>query len=170
MAWRYPLWASEEVRLFNTAVLACSRSGSVEWIWCCRVFFWHGLLLYDRWPPCHRSMIGVVPRHPDALARGGFPAGVQSTATRVSGHGVPRCAWLRVRCRVDFWPLAFPLRGLCVEVGFPAALPGRVAECCMLRLLGRKPYIVSSAELREYREPISKHPLNWANPRLSCGF
>src|ERR1700680_3467855 len=39
-----------------------------------------------------------------------------------------------------FFFFFFPFGVLCVEVGFPAALPGRVADCCMLRLRGRKPY------------------------------
>jgi hypothetical protein len=55
--------------------------------------------------------------------------------------------------------------GVCVEVGLPAALPGRVADCCMLRLPGGKPYTASSAELHEYREPISKHPVNVGRTR-----
>jgi hypothetical protein len=32
--------------------------------------------------------------------------------------------------------------GVCVEVGFPTALPGRVADCCMLRLPVLQPYNV----------------------------
>jgi hypothetical protein len=56
---------------------------------------------------------------------------------------------------------------VCVEVGFPTALPGRVADCCMLRLPVRKPYNVSFTELREYREPIGKHPVNAGQ---TCGY
>jgi hypothetical protein len=55
--------------------------------------------------------------------------------------------------------------GVCVEVGFPTALPRRVADCCMLRLPVRKPYNVSFTELREYREPLSKHPVDVGRTR-----
>src|SRR5215472_12250473 len=79
---------------------------------------------------------------------------------RIPGHAIPWCASLRVRCWLDLWPLAFSLRDLRVEVGFPAALPVCIANCYMLRLPCRKPYTASSAELCEYREPISKHPVN----------
>jgi hypothetical protein len=54
---------------------------------------------------------------------------------------------------------------MCVEVGFPTALLGRVADRCMLRLLVCKPYNVSLTELREYSEPISKHPVNVGRTR-----
>jgi hypothetical protein len=55
--------------------------------------------------------------------------------------------------------------GVCVEVGFPTALARRVADCCMLRLPVRKPYNVSFTELREYREPLSKHPVDVGRTR-----
>ncbi len=35
----------------------------------------------------------------------------------------------------------------------------------MLRLPGRKPHTVSSAELREYRKPIGEHPFNVGRTR-----
>jgi hypothetical protein len=97
-------------------------------------------------------------RGPDALARRGFPVGIRPTAKGIPGHAVPRFAWLRVRCRLDFWPLAFPLRSLCMEVAFPSPLPGRAADRCMFRISGRKSYAVASAELREPRGPNREHP------------
>ena len=63
------------------------------------------------------------------------------------------------------WIFGLWLRCVCVEVGFPTALPGRVADCCVLRLPVGKPYNVSFTELREYREPISKHPINVGRTR-----
>ena len=66
---------------------------------------------------------------------------------------------------LDFWPLAFPLWGLCMEIAFPSPLPERVADRCMFRIPGRKSYAVSSAELREYREPIREHPVNAGRTR-----
>jgi hypothetical protein len=47
---------------------------------------------------------------PDALARRELSVGIRQTATRSPGHAIPRFAWLRVRCRLDLWPLAFPVR------------------------------------------------------------
>ena len=54
---------------------------------------------------------------------------------------------------------------VCVEVGFPTAPLGRVADCCMLRLPVRKPYNVSFTKLPEYRELIGKHPVNVGRAR-----
>ena len=50
---------------------------------------------------------------PDAPRQSGFPFGIGPAATRSPRHGVPRFASLRVRCRLDLWPLAFPLRSSC---------------------------------------------------------
>lgn len=52
-----------------------------------------------------------------------------------------------------------------MEVAFPSPLPGRAADRCMFRISRRKSYAVSSAELREYREPIREHPLNAGRTR-----
>jgi hypothetical protein len=63
-------------------------------------------------------------------------------------------------------PLPFPLRGLCMEVAFPSPRPGRAADRRMFRISGGKSYAVSSAELRECREPTREHPLN---AKQTCG-
>lgn len=53
-------------------------------------------------------------RCPDALARRGFSVGIRQTSAGGYGDAVPRFASLRVHCRLDLWPLAFPLRGSCI--------------------------------------------------------
>lgn len=51
--------------------------------------------------------------------------------------------------------------GVCVcKSRFLPRFLGCVADCCVLRLPGCKPYSDCSAELREYRRPTGKHPAN----------
>jgi Domain of unknown function (DUF4386) len=53
-------------------------------------------------------------RCPISFARRGFPVRIRPIATRSPGHVVLRFASLRVRYRLDLWPLVFPLRGSCI--------------------------------------------------------